>query len=280
MRRVFWPFLIWIVLSFLYACKSDRPTAQAMDTGQTEEAAMPVDSATDTLEVEEVPPPPPAADGLFDDFIYNFMRSKKFQFSRIRFPLANRTDGVDNPIRKSQWKMDRMYAENSTYTMIFNSHRATQSEKDTSLHHVVVEWIYLEEGRVKQYIFEKLQGQWQLTALDRHAFENHPNSDFYSFYQKFATDTQFQEAHILQPFNFKTYDYDSFEEIEGTLDVSQWPDYRPELPNGTITNIIYGKPDHQSNYRALVISSPSAGMNCTLEFVKKDGEWMLSAMEN
>lgn len=62
--------------------------------------------------------------------------------------------------------------------------------------------------------------------------------------------------------------------------MDQWPDYRPDLPHGTITNICYGHSDTGSDTRILIISSLSGGMNCNLTFRKDSGEWMLVKMEN
>ena len=106
------------------------------------------------------------------------------------------------------------------------------------------------------------------------------NSDFYRFYHRFSRSLQFQLAHIADPFAFKTYDSDNFQTIEGVLDAAQWPDYRPELPKGTITNINYGQAYGNARRRVLMICSQSGGMGCSLVFVRKGSTWMLESLEN
>lgn len=224
--------------------------------------------------------PPRAADGLFDDFIYSFMRNKDFQLDRIVFPLPNYVDGVNHPVTREQWRFDQLYVRQDVYTLIFDDEKSIQAEKDTSLHHVVVEWVYLGKKRVKQYIFDKVDGLWCLTALDTHSLSKNINHDFYEFYNKFSGNMSYQMRHIKNPFYFKTYDADHFQPIEGLLDVEQWPDYRPELPLGTITNINYGQSYGDSHKRVLMLCSPSGGMGCSLVFARHGKSWRLERLEN
>lgn len=65
--------------------------------------------APDSSETDSLPAPSKAADGLFDDFIYSFMRNSRFQRERIQFPLVNMIDGVNHPIAKVSWKFDPLY---------------------------------------------------------------------------------------------------------------------------------------------------------------------------
>lgn len=246
------------------------------------EAALPDSVVVEADEAahDAEPTPPEAADGLFDDFIYSFMRSRNFQVERTDFPLPNRIDGKDLPIARKDWKFDPLYVKQDVYTLLFDNPRSVKAEKDTSLKHVVVEWVYLDKKRVKQYHFNKRQGRWRLTALETQDLGRHANSDFYEFYRRFSSQPDFQRAHIANPFRFKTYDSDNFQDIEGLLDVSQWPDYRPNLPEGVITNINYGQSYGDARQRVLMICSPSGGMGCSMTFVRKGDTWMLQYLEN
>lgn len=239
-----------------------------------------VQSQCDSTLADSVPTPSKSADGLFDDFIYSFMRNARFQTERIKFPLPCLTDGKDSPIAKSNWKFDPLYRHNDVYTLIFDNAHSIKAEKDTSLHHAVVEWVYLNKRRVKQYVFDKLDGQWMLVEINNHDLSQNINSDFYDFYRQFSSNKKFQTKHILNPFHFKTYDFDNFRHIEGLLDVEQWPDYRPTLPSGTITNINYGQSYGNARRRVLMICSQSAGMGCSLTFVRQGKTWMLEKLEN
>lgn len=265
------------VLATLLACscRNDKPIRE----GSMQDSAS-TQAQIDSAMADSLATPPQAADGLFDDFIYAFMRNRKFQLERTDFPLTYLIDETNHPIAKSQWKHDRLYSQSGTYTLIFDSEKDISAEKDTALKHVVVEWVYLSQKRVKQYHFDKSNGQWRLTRIEQHDLSKNINSDFYTFYARFATDKAFQRRHILDPFQFKTHDFDNFQTIEGVLDVDQWPDYRPKLPQGTITNINYGQHYGNRRTRVLMICSPSGGMGCALTFIRKGNTWMLKKLEN
>lgn len=270
-------FLIFYALLLLTACTGNKAEKNADDVSD-------ISAATDTtsIGIPEYPEnnTPDVADGLFDDFIYRFMRNQAFQNQRIKFPLSCKTDGKQSFINKKDWKFDRLYAGNDVYTMLFDNMNTMGKEKDSSVVHVAVEWVYLEQERVKQYIFKKEKGKWMLTELDTHALHDNPNRDFYQFYRSFSTDTAFQLKHIENPFAFKTYDPDSYQELEGVLDVAQWEDYCPELPQKVITNINYEQSYTENKNRILVITSPSAGMSCILHFKKKQSGWVLVELDN
>lgn len=258
------------------ACKSDKA-----ETGAAAAEADTVRAEADTIPADSVVADPPrAADGLFDDFVYSFMHNARFQRERVVFPLHNYTDGKDAPIAEKDWRFDRLYSRQDVYTLIFDSERSVKAEKDTSLRHVVVEWVYLDKRRVKQYVFDKLDGLWKLTAIERHALEKNVNADFYDFYARFSTSPSYQAAHIRNPFSFKTYDSDGFQTIEGVLDVEQWPDYCPALPAHTITNINYGQSYGDKRRRVLMICSQSGGMGCLLVFERTGNSWRLTRLEN
>lgn len=275
MRGSFSPLFAGLVL--IAACNGNKVGPE--ENVAVEDTVM-TDSVNVELEGDSTEVTPVAVDGLFDDFVYSFMHNRKFQMQRIVFPLPNVVDGKDRPIGREQWKFDQLYAHQDVYTMLFDSEKTLFQEKDSTVHRVTVEWVYLTTGRVKQYQFNKENGIWRLTGLDTHALDNNINRDFFTFYRDFSSNTDFQIAHIENPFSFKTYDSDTFQEIEGVLDVAQWRDFAPEMPSGVITNINYGQRYAANGRRVLVITSPSAGMSCSLSFEKKKGkEWMLVGME-
>ena len=218
--------------------------------------------------------------GLFDDFVYSFTKNRRFQLERIAFPLSFTQDGTETKIESKDWKFTPLFTKGGVYTLIFDNLKAISAEKDTAVKHVVVENVYLSRDRVKQYVFDRLRGRWFLTAINEHAMADNVNSDFYRFYHRFSRSLQFQLAHIADPFAFKTYDSDNFQTIEGVLDAAQWPDYRPELPKGTVTNINYGQAYGNARRRVLMICSQSGGMGCSLVFVRKGSTWMLESLEN
>lgn len=275
MKKLLWAALAFIVIFCLEACRKDTPAA--VEAAPSEDSVVATACDSDTIEEDA---PPAAADGLFADFIYDFMRRKQFQLSRIAFPLTVRLNGKEEHVAREAWKFDHLYAHQDIYTITYDNPKNLQADKDTAQTYVTVEMIQFKQGTVRQYIFNKKRGQWMLTAIDEHALSRTKDKDFYAFYLKFATNTDFQYAHITNPFEFKTYDYDSFQELEGILDAAQWVDYRPDMPTGLMVNIRYGEAQPQSKFRALAIISISAGMGCTMEFRRQSKGWMLTRLEN
>lgn len=236
---------------------------------------------TDTIaEPQDTIAPPKKADEFFDDFAYAFMKNRKFQRARIVFPLPFTIDGEVKHISRNAWKFDRMYSAREVYTLIFDSQKGMRVSKDTSVRNVVVEELNLEHLRVKSYHFQRLSGEWKLTSMSEQPMEESANSDFYHFYQKFSTDDEYQRTHVAEPLKFSTYDEDNFERIKGTISAEQWKDFAPVLPHTSLTNILYGQTYKNSKLRVLSISSLSGGMASTLTFKKKNGEWMLTQLDN
>lgn len=269
-----------VMFIFLVACGGRKDVSgieeePIVDTVLVEKDTVEVDSA---IVEEELPPR--TADELFDDFIYAFMNGKRFQLSRISFPLKLKVDSVDSLLRRRQWEYQPLYANLEVYTMIFTHANAESAEKDTSVNNVFVDWIDLNAQRVKQFHFERRQGFWKLSLLEKLPIEKTEDYNFYNFYKTFVSDSLFQREHVSNNLKFSVYDEDSGEDIDGTLDVDQWFEFRPTLPTDVITNIIYGERPKDTDERILVLSSPSGGMNCKLHFQRMAEAWKLTQFEN
>ena len=264
----------------IVSCQPGRPSRTVRHTEN--------DSLRDTVAVETdstYTAPPKAADGLFDDFIYVFMKDAAFQRQRISFPLKFVVKGKQQQVNSKEWKHDPLYLHRDVYTIITKSKKEEALEKDTLVRNVVVEWVNLSRKEVKQYHFVKNDGRWMLNLITLVGMDNHEDADFYAFYQRFAVSEAYQKKHLLNPFKFRTYDSDNFQTIDGLLDPEQWPDFRPTLPHDVITNIRYS-PSHSleavsdSPRRTLQICSVSGGMGCSLTFVNKKGSWWLERLDN
>lgn len=277
MKQLFPFFLLLTILSSI-SCKTNKETPTEayteMDTTHIDTTAS--DSVEETLEVT----PPKKADEFFDDFLYAFMKQKRFQRNRITFPLRHIIDGEEHLIVRRAWGYDPMFSGRETYTLIFDSRKGMKLAKDTSIRHVIVEELNLTEQRVKSYHFERQQTEWRLSQLVEDEMQQSENSDFYTFYQQFAANKEYRRSHISSPMAFSTIDEDTFEPVDGFITSDQWEDFGPILPTTQITNILYGQSYLNSNVRLLTISSLSGGMNSTLTFNKQKGEWMLVKLEN
>lgn len=274
MRKILFILLTTIATCWSCGGRGEQPTEESTaDSTRIDSVDTVSDSIAETL-------PPKRADELFDDFVYGFMKSKRFQVSRIEFPLKKTTFGKVTYIKREQWRHDRLYSAHEIYTRIFADRKAMSAAKDTSINNVIVEDIDIVKQVVKKYIFERKNSEWRLIALETQSCQKGVDSEFYTFYEHFATDKDYQQEHISPMFEFTTFDEDSFQRIEGTVDAIQWEDFCPELPVDKISNIIYGKQQTSSNTRIMNISGLSGGLSCTMTFKKKKGEWMLTKLEN
>ena len=237
-------------------------------------------TAADTLEqLITEQPMPKAADELFEDFIFNFAANRKLQFKRIKFPLRVVNGKSEKMVEKSQWKMEHFFMNQGYYTLIFDNRRQMKIVKDTSINHVVVEKIYLKRKKVKQYIFNRINGEWNLVEVNTGAMYQNNNASFLDFYQKFATDSAFQSRHLDSPIHFSGPDPDDdFSTMTGDIEPETWPAFAPELPANFIYNIIYGQQYTQSNKKILVMRGIANGMEMELTFVRKGKAWKLTRL--
>lgn len=237
-------------------------------------------TAADTLEqLITEQPMPKAADELFDDFIFNFAANRKLQFKRIKFPLRVVNGKSEKMVEKSQWKMEHFFMNQGYYTLIFDNRRQMKIVKDTSINHVVVEKIYLKRKKVKQYIFNRINGEWNLVEVNTGAMYQNNNASFLDFYQKFATDSAFQSRHLDSPIHFSGPDPDDdFSTMTGDIEPETWPAFAPELPANFIYNIIYGQQYTQSNKKILVMRGIANGMEMEMTFVRKGKAWKLTRL--
>ena len=272
--RFFW--LNLAVLSFLVACKPHSSTDTKGNESGGDEAALLMDAQIEES-IERIHERP---DVSFDDFIYNFMQDSLFQKRRILFPLHFFNHGVVSHIPSSEWVYDEMYKNQDLYTLIYDSNESLATKSDSGLHQVIVENVYLQKQAIRQYCFVKRNHFWLLKQILESDMSKDVNHDFYTFYRMFTTDDEFQMQHIKNPFYFRTFDVENDQIIEGVLDSQQWPDYRPEMPKDTLTNINYGQHYEQSNKRVVLICSPSGGMGCTVTFVRHGHKWMFESLEN
>lgn len=221
-------------------------------------------------------PMPKAADELFDDFIFNFASNKKLQKKRIVFPLIVKTGNKVNYITEQQWKMENFFMRQDFYTLIFDNFKQMDAVKDTSINHAIVEKIYLKNKFVKQFIFDRKNGEWLMTSINNTNFIESPNASFLGFYTKFLTDSLFQESSINDPLYFSGPDpEDDFATMEGVILPEQWSTFAPPLPSTMIYNIIYGQQGKGSNQKIFVIRGIANGLETVMIFKRIKNKWML-----
>ena len=114
---------------------------------------------------------------------------------------------------------------------------------NTSIDSVVIETINLKAKSVKQHVFNKRNGKWMLTAINKNTMYQNQNKSFLSFYEQFASDSIFQIQSLNDPVNATIPDpEDDYAMMEGEFHPDQWDEFKPYiLPDDTIYNVLYGQ---------------------------------------
>ena len=267
-----------LMLTWTTGCSDKKPVAAdsvVVDSLPAVDTAA-VDTMDQLISEQQMPK---AADELFDDFIFNFAANRKLQMNRIKFPLKVVDGDEVSYIKKGQWKMEHFFMEQGYYTLIFDNMKQMDLVKDTSINNVVVEKVYLAEEKVKKYMFERLGGRWMLTSVQTNAMIQNTNASFLAFYQRFASDPDFQLESLNNPVMFTGPDPDDdFSTMTGEIAPETWSAFAPELPSGFIYNIMYGQKYTEGNQKIFVMRGIANGMEMELTFKKIDGEWKLTAL--
>ena len=219
-------------------------------------------------------------DELFDDFFYNFVTDKDFQKNRVLFPITELINDEKIVLDKNNWNYDKTFNQIESYVQIIKDNSKVDISKDINLKNVKVELINIPEQLIKQYSFIKSEHSWHLNTIHIYPLKNNVNKFFWSFYEKFATDSVFQRRCLRTPIDFETYDIQQGETISGFLDVEQWFSFAPTFPSGIIININYGEPFVPKEDCVLVIRELSNSMASLLKFCKINGFWMLTKLED
>ncbi|WP_072541804.1 DUF4348 domain-containing protein [Bacteroides mediterraneensis] len=273
------------LLMLMVSCGGGKKKADpfAALTEQIDSIKVHPDSIQDsTVVVEEQVPA--AADESFADFFYNFASDEAFQRTRVVFPFSLYKGKQVTRIQKAGWKFDPLFSREPAYTVLFDKEEDMEIEKDTSLHSVQVDWIFLTDRRIKRYYFQRKKDSWFLEAINVEKLpdEEDGKEDFYAFYERFSRDSLFQQERLHDPLKFVTADpEDEFQILETTLEQGQWFAFRPPMMKGRMTNVHYGQPENiHSDYKVVEFKGFGNGFSNTLYFERYGGEWKLMRFED
>ena len=90
------------MILLLQGCKNDKVAVVQVNT-DTDTATV-ADTLVNPTEEELEQPMPVSAEKLFDDFIFNFVSSKRLQMERIAFPLKVNSGYKVEEIQKEDWQ--------------------------------------------------------------------------------------------------------------------------------------------------------------------------------
>ena len=271
---------IMLVL-ILTGCKDLKP--QNADDSVLEEDSLEVaDSLTEEESMDELiseEPMPVSAEELFDDFLFNFASNKRLQMERVKFPIIVSSEAKADTLEKDEWQMEHFFMHHGEYTLIFDSEAQMEAVKDTSVNHAIVEKIFMDQGFVCQYQFDRKNGRWMLARMNKQTMSHNPNASFLSFYRRFATDSVFRQQSLAQEIAFSGPDPDNdFDQMEGVITPDFWEAFAPELPHGTIYNIVYGHPHSHSNTKIFVLRGIANGLEVEMTFHREHNQWRLTKL--
>lgn len=274
--------ILGIVMVLILTCCKDLKPQKSDDSTLDEDSLELADSLTEEESMDELiseAPMPVAAEELFDDFLFNFASNKRLQMERVKFPIIVSSEAKTDTLDRKEWQMEHFFMHHGEYTLIFDSEAQMESVSDTSVNHAIVEKIFLDQGFVCQYQFDRKNGRWMLDRMNKQTMSHNPNASFLSFYRRFATDSVFRQQSLAQEIAFSGPDPDNdFEQMEGVITPDFWDAFAPELPHGTIYNIVYGHPHTHSNVKIFLLRGIANGMEVALTFRREHNEWKLTKL--
>ena len=267
-------------------CKDNKPETKETIAQEVDTIAKP--DTIETVIVDTIPdnardslisaaPVPVTVDELFDDFLFLFTANKKLQYERVEFPLLVRDGDSESFIQMKDWKMEKFFSQQEFYTLILDDESQMELSKNTSIDSVVIETINLKTKSVKQHVFNKRNGKWMLTAINKNTMYQNQNKSFLSFYEQFASDSIFQIQSLNDPVNATIPDpEDDYAMMEGEFHPDQWDEFKPYiLPDDTIYNVLYGQKYNISKKKIFVIRGLSNGLEIDMTFKQINGKWKL-----
>ena len=221
-------------------------------------------------------------DGIFEEFLYDFLVDTLLQKERIRFPLAYMNMGHESLLEENACGFLSMLYSIDVYHTLVERDAEMEAELDTAMKHVKMECLDMDNLNVLSFNFDKKDGRWFLTSVHEQEISSYKYKDFYSFYLHFVTDSLYQSTHVNDPMTFVTIDpEDEFSIIEANIDMEQWFAFRPALPEHLLVNVDYGvKPSRRPKKQILTCKSLGGNFSYTSYFRKINGEWMLTRFED
>lgn len=277
MRKSIFIVFVSFVCALFFATGCTEKNASGSDTSVVDTLVTDTMESDSLSEMVEESPMPVAADELFDDFFFNFAASKKVQNERTLFPLQIDSYGKISVIEKNKWIREKFFMTQGYYTLIFNSYKQTALLKDTTVNNVTVERISVKKAKVTRWHFARVRGLWHLDGKREMKLSEHPDAAFLRFYDRFSTDSAFQQQSLAESVSFTGPDPDDdFSTMTGDIMPEQWPMFAPELPSGVLYNIVYGSETYpKSNMRLFLIRGIANGLQIDMHFYKHAGGWVL-----
>lgn len=283
------------VACVLSACNGGKDSGSLFDDEEVDEDSVEA-FVGDTLHLFEEEEPPKAVDELFDDFFFDFADNPRFQKQRIHFPLVCNEQGTQTTLSRQEWESFNKFKNQELFAVIYERESDVALKKDTSVCQVGVEWIHLNKREdadtqndfaacsVEKYHFQRLNGTWILSEINKCKSTDTPNGDFLHFYSKFASDSVFQRESLACPLKVNVEvreGEDGEDEGIGEIGPDDWFEMCKDmpLPKNELVNIDYGQSCLSNNRKTLLMMGVANGMEIKFHFDKVGSDWKLIGID-
>lgn len=283
--------VVWLALAVaaMLSCSGKTSYPDSADEGEDEEQEVSFqEDSEETVEAEEKlgldQEDNPRIDGVFNDFLFAYLHSRTLRHERTANPL--RLEHAEPPaeiLEQFDPEFEFSFLSGEYFTTLYGNAMQMQAEDEEEFEEdsiVSLQRINLNDGTIRNFMFLREGGRWQLDAIREATFDDDDLCDFLGFYSHFSTDSIFQMQSIANPLRIVLQDPEDDEgSIDGTIDADQWQTFCPEVPSGIISNIRKGQHYGQSRI-VLRKSGLSNGLQEVFTFSKERGNWRLVRYEN
>ena len=282
--------VIWLAaaVAVLLACGGKTSFYNSPEEEENQEQEIsPAEDAEETVEEEELTlnvEDNSQLDGVFNDFLFAYLHNRSLRRERTANPLR-----LEHPERPAEMleqfdpEFEFGFLSGEYFTTLYGSATQMHEEDEEEMEEdsiVSLQRINLNDGTIRNFVFQREEGRWQLTAVQEATFQDDDLCDFLTFYAKFCTDSVFQAQSIADPLRVVIQDTEDEEEsINGIIDADQWQTFCPEVPGGIISNIRKGQ--FYGGQRIVMRKSGLAnGLQEVFTFNREKGNWHLIEYEN
>lgn len=272
-------FALLSLILILTSCGQSKKEAQLAEKAELDSI---MGETPDTLELFDEVVPPKAVDELFDDFFFTFATDARFQNQRIRFPLRFKDEEAELKLTKSDWHNYNRFGQQEFYSVIYEREQDLALQKDTAVHEVNVQWIYLQDGYVENYHFKRIpEGMWVLFNIEKQDVSDTPNGSFVKFYTEFVTDSVYQRSCLSTPLPLHMTQTDDAEVSDSEISADEWFEMKGDMPIPTdvLVNIDYGQQCTYTSRKNVLMEGVSNGLFLDFKFEKSGSGWKLVGLE-
>jgi len=226
----------------------------------------------------------PRLDGVFNDFLFAYLHSRTLRRERTIKPLRlEHTTRPAEMLEQFDPEFEFGFLSGEYFTTLYGNARQMQAEDEEEMEEdsiVSLQRINLNDGTIRNFLFQREDGRWLLSAIREATFQDDDLCDFLGFYARFCTDSLFLAQSIADPLRIVIQDTDEEDgSIDGIIDADQWQTFCSEVPSGIISNIRKGQ-DYSGHTVVMRKSGLANGLQEVFTFTNERGNWRLTKYEN